>query len=319
MKVLITGGCGFIGSHLSDGFLKRGDEVFVIDTGSDAKVRHLLSHPKFHLIQDSIFNEEILGGLILKCNLIYHLAAVVGVEHYVGDPYAVLNVNINGTQNVLRLAYKYDKKVVFSSTSEVYGKNPKIPFREDSDRVLGPTSIDRWCYSTSKAAGEHFCLAYHKMGMPVVITRYFNIYGPRLDKIDVGRVLTIFIGQILRDEPVTVIGDGKQTRCFTYVDDAITATMNAGLKDEAVGQAINIGTDVETTILELAETMIKVSGAKSKIVFVPQEKIYGNSYEDVPRRVPDNTKMKKILGVDPKTPLEEGIKKTLDWFGALKK
>lgn len=319
MKVLITGGCGFIGSHLSDRFLKRGDEVFVLDTGSDAKVRHLLNNPKFHLIQDSIFNEEILGGLILKCDLIYHLAAVVGVEHYVGDPYAVLNVNINGTQSILRLAYKYDKKVVFSSTSEVYGKNPAIPFREDSDRVLGPTSIDRWCYSTSKAAGEHFCLAYHKMGLPVVIMRYFNIYGPRLDKIDVGRVLTIFIGQILRDDPVTVIGDGKQTRCFTYVDDAIEATMAAGLKDEAVGQAINIGTDKETTILELAEIMIKAAGAKSKIVFVPQEKIYGNSYEDVPRRVPDNTKMKKILGVDPKTPLEEGLKKTLDWFGALKK
>lgn len=319
MKVLITGGCGFIGSHLSDGFLKRGDEVFVLDTGSDAKARHLLSNPKFHLIQDSIFNEEILDGLILKCDLIYHLAAVVGVEHYVGDPYAVLNVNINGTQSILRLAYKYDKKIVFSSTSEVYGKNPSIPFREDSDRVLGPTTIDRWCYSTSKAAGEHFCFAYHKMGLPIVVTRYFNIYGPRLDKIDVGRVITIFIGQILRDEPVTVIGDGKQTRCFTYVDDAISATMAAGLKEEAVGQAINIGTNVETTILELAETMIKVSGAKSKIVFVPQEKIYGNSYEDVPRRVPDNTKMKKILGVDPKTPLEEGLKKTLDWFGALKR
>ena len=233
MKILITGGAGFLGSHLADSFIKDRHEVSILDTGSSFKIKHLLENPKFHYIHDTIFNLEMLESLIIKCDLIYHMAAVVGVEHYVADPYAVLNVNINGTQNVLRLAHKYNKKVVLTSTSEVYGRNPKVPWDEDDDRVLGSTRIDRWCYSTSKGVGEHFCHAYRKMGLPVVIVRYFNAYGPRLDKIDVGRVLTIFIGQLLRNEPVTVIGDGSQTRCFTYIDDAIRATVAAGLKPEA--------------------------------------------------------------------------------------
>lgn len=246
MRVLITGGAGFLGSHLTDAFLKDGSEVFILDTGSTFKIKHQLGNSKFHYVHDTIFNLEMLESLVIKCDLIYHMAAVVGVEHYVADPYQVLNVNINGTQNVLRLAHKHNKKVVLTSTSEVYGRNPKVPWDEDDDRVLGSTRIDRWCYSTSKGVGEHFCHAYRKMGLPVVIVRYFNAYGPRLDKIDVGRVLTIFIGQLLRNEPVTVIGDGSQTRCFTYVDDAIRATVAAGLKPEAEGEIINIGTDVET-------------------------------------------------------------------------
>ena len=214
MRVLITGGAGFLGSHLTDGFIERGDEVFVLDTGSIAKVRHLLDHPRFHYVHDSVFNLELLDGLIAKVDLIYHLAAVVGVEHYVADPYETLNVNVNGTQNILKAAYKYSKRVVFSSTSEVYGRNPKVPWKEDDDRVLGATTVDRWCYSTSKAVGEHFCFAYHKLGLPVTVVRYFNVYGPRLDKLDVGRLFTIFMGQLLRGADLTVVGDGKQTRCF---------------------------------------------------------------------------------------------------------
>jgi UDP-glucose 4-epimerase len=314
MRVLITGGAGFLGSHLAEGFLKRGDEVVVLDMAPSIKVEHLLSNPRFRYVRDSIFNESMLESLILKCDLIYHMAAVVGVEHYVGDPYQVLNVNINGTQNVLKLAHRYNKKVVLASTSEVYGRNTKVPWKEDDDRVLGSTRIDRWCYSTSKAVGEHFGFAYLKLGLPVVIVRYFNIYGPRLDKIDVGRVLTIFMGQLLRHEPLTVIGDGKQTRCFTYVDDCVRATMAAGLVPEAVGDIFNIGVDRETTILELAETMIKISGARSTIKFVPQQSIYGESYEDIPRRVPDNTKMKTILKVSPQVSLEDGLRKTIEWF-----
>lgn len=314
MRVLITGGAGFLGSHLAEGFLKRGDEVFTIDMAPSLKVEHLLPNPNFHYVRDSVFNEGMLENLIVRADLVYHLAAVVGVEHYVGDPYEVLNVNINGTQNVLKLAHRYNKKVVMASTSEVYGRNTKVPFKEDDDRVLGSTRIDRWCYSTSKAAAEHFCFAYRKLGLPVVIVRYFNIYGPRLDKIDVGRVLTIFMGQLLRHEPLTVIGDGKQTRCFTYVDDAIRATMAAGLVPEAVGDIFNIGTDRETTILELAQTMLKITGARSTIQFVPQEKIYGLSYEDIPRRVPDNAKMKAILKVSPDIPLEDGLRRTIEWF-----
>ena len=314
MKVLITGGGGFLGSHLADAFIARGDEVFVLDTGSVQKTRHLIGNPQFHYIRDSVFNSEIVEGLIAKCDLIYHLAAVVGVEYYVGDPYEVLNVNVNGTQTVLKLAFKHGKKVVFSSTSEVYGRNPKVPWAEDDDRVLGSTRIDRWCYSTSKAVGEHFCLAYHRMGLPVTITRYFNVYGPRLDKIDVGRIITIFMGQLLRDEPLTVIGDGMQTRCFTYIDDCIRATIAAGVGPGTEGQVFNIGTNVETTILDLAKAMIEAGGSKSTIKFVSQESVYGSSYEDIPRRVPDVTRMETILGVRAETPLVEGLRKTIEWF-----
>ncbi|MFZ0886890.1 MAG: NAD-dependent epimerase/dehydratase family protein [Candidatus Binataceae bacterium] len=315
MRVLITGGAGFLGSHLSDAFIRRGDEVFVLDTGAIAKVRHLLSHPNFHYIHDSIFNPDLVDGLIAKADLVYHLAAVVGVEHYVADPYETLNVNVNGTQNVLKAAYKYNKRVVFSSTSEVYGRNPKVPWREDDDRVLGATTIDRWCYSTSKAVGEHFCFAYHKLGLPVTVVRYFNAYGPRLDRLDVGRLFTIFMGQLLRGADLTVVGDGRQTRCFTYVTDAIEATVAAGLKPEANGDAFNIGVDTETSVIEFANMMIELYGpTKSKIKFVRQEEVYGPSYEDIPRRVPDNSKMRTILGVTPKVELRDGLVRTIEWF-----
>jgi len=315
MRVLITGGAGFLGSHLSDAFIERGDEVFVLDTGSIAKVRHLLNNPRFHYIHDSVFNIELLDGLAAKADLIYHLAAIVGVEHYVGDPYETLNVNVNGTQNILKAAYKYNKRVVFSSTSEVYGRNPKVPWKEDDDRVLGSTSVDRWCYSTSKAVGEHFCFAYHRLGLPVTVVRFFNVYGPRLDKIDVGRLFTIFMGQLLRGVDLTVVGDGQQTRCFTYVTDAIAATVQAGLNPAADGHAINIGVDVETTVLKFAKLMLELYGSpESKIKFVTQEQVYGNSYEDIPRRVPDNSKMRNLLGVTPRVPLREGLARTIAWF-----
>jgi UDP-glucose 4-epimerase len=315
MRVLITGGAGFLGSHLSEAFINRGDEVFVLDTGSIAKVRHLLNNPRFHYVHDSVFDLEILDGLVSKVDLVYHLAAVVGVEHYVADPYETLNVNVNGTQNVLKAAYKYNKRLVFSSTSEVYGRNPKVPWKEDDDRVLGATTVDRWCYSTSKAVGEHFCFAYHKLGLPVTVVRYFNIYGPRLDKLDVGRLFTIFMGQLLRGADLTVVGDGRQTRCFTYISDAIDATMAAGLAPEADGHAINIGSDVETTVLEFGKLMLELFGAtKSRIKFVSQEEVYGKSYEDIPRRVPDNTKMRTLLGCTPKVPLREGLSRTIQWF-----
>ncbi len=314
MKVLITGGGGFLGSHLADGFLARGDEVYVLDIGSDQKNRHNLKNPKFHYVQNSVFDIEMLENLVRRCDLIYHLAAVVGVEHYVADPYHVLNVNVNGTQNVLRAAHRYDKKIVLASTSEVYGRNENVPFDEHDDRVLGSTAIDRWCYSTSKAVGEHFAFAYGRLGLPVVIVRYFNIYGPRLDALDVGRVISIFAGQLLSGKPITVVGDGQQTRCFTYITDAVKATMAAGLIDEAVGGIFNIGTDRETTILELAELFQGLRATGSRIEFVPQESIYGNSYEDVPRRVPKVNRMHEILGVKATTSLEDGMSKTLDWF-----
>lgn len=315
-RVLITGGAGFLGSHLADALLARGEEVAILDVASDLKVRHQLGNPRFRYVRESVLNREILEGLISWCDVVYHLAAVVGVEHYVGDPYQVLNVNVNGIQNVLTLAFKAHKKVIFSSTSEVYGKSGNVPFREDGERVLGSTRIDRWCYATSKAVGEHFCFAFHRLGLPVVVLRYFNVYGPRLDRMDMGRVITIFLGQLLRGHPLTVIGDGAQTRCFTYVDDAIRATVTAGLKEEAVGNVINIGSAEEVSIRQLAETMIALSGSSSSVTFVPQESIYGDSYEDIPRRVPDTRRMREILGGVPQVSMEEGLRRTIDWFRA---
>lgn len=314
MKVLITGGAGFLGSHLTDAHLARGDEVTILDVATDLKVRHHLGNPRFRYVRESVLNREILDGLVLWCDLIYHLAAVVGVEHYVGDPYQVLNVNVNGTQTVLSVAFKARKKVVFSSTSEVYGRSLSIPFNEDGDRVLGSTHIDRWCYATSKAVGEHFCFAFHRLGLPVVVLRYFNVYGPRLDRIDVGRVISIFLSQLMRGAPLTVIGNGEQTRCFTYVDDAIRATVAAGVREEAVGRVINIGTDNEVTIRHLAELMIRLSDAPSSIKFVAQESVYGESYEDIPRRVPAVRLMTEILQVVPQISLEEGLRRTIEWF-----
>jgi len=316
VKVLVTGGCGFLGSHLCEALLERGAEVFALDSGGTAKVRHLIGHPRLRVVRDSVMSNDIVDSLIAQVDLVYHLAAVVGVEHYVGDPYEVLNVNVNGTQNVLKVAFKYGKKVVFSSTSEVYGRNPKLPWTEGDDRVLGSTQIDRWCYSTSKAVGEHFCFAYHHLGLPVTVVRYFNIYGPRLDKLDVGRIITIFMGQLLRNEPLTVIGDGRQTRCFTYVDDAIRATVQAGILPGTSGQVFNIGTAVETSILDLAKLMLEISGSKNEIRFVSKEEVYGTSYEDILRRVPDNTRMREVLGVSDEVPLREGLARTIDWFRA---
>ena len=303
-----------MGSHLAEAFLDRGDEVLAMDIAGPEKIQHLLGHDRFHYEAATFMNPDVIDRLTHGIDLVYHMGAVVGVEHYVTDPFKVLNVNVNGTQHVLAAAMRHGCRVVFGSTSEVYGRNLKVPFEEYDDRVLGATSVDRWCYSTSKAVGEHFCFAYHKQGLPVTVVRYFNVYGPRLDAIDLGRVVTIFMGQVLRGDDVTVVGDGSQTRCFTYVNDAIRATVEAGLKAEAIGGIFNIGTDAEISMLDFARLMIEVAGSPSKIRFVTQRAVYGDSYEDVQRRVPDNTRMKKILGVQPEIDLREGLQRTVAWF-----
>jgi len=314
VRILITGGAGFLGSHLAEAWLERGDDVTVLDPAPDVKIRHLRANPKFRVIRESVLERDILEGLVAWSDLVYHLAAVVGVEHYVGDPYQVLTVNINGTQEVLAAAFRHAKKVVFSSTSEIYGRNTAVPFHEDSDRVLGSTLIDRWCYATSKAAGEHFCFAFARMGLPVVVLRYFNVYGPRLDQMDRGRVVTIFMGQLLRGEPLTVIGDGSQTRAFTYVDDAVRATVEAGLRREVEGRAINVGSEEEVAIRELAARMIKLSGSSSRLISVAKEAVYDQGYEDIPRRVPSVRRMRELLGVRARVTLDDGLGRTIEWF-----
>ena len=319
MRILITGGAGFLGSHLVDALLARGHEVVALDdvsAGAEEKILQHRDRRQFQFVRDSVLNEAVADGCINRCEAVYHLAAVVGVHHYVINPYAVLNVNVNGTQIVLRAAHKYGRKVLFTSTSEVYGRNPRVPYGEDDDRVLGSTRIDRWCYSTSKAVGEHFCFAYRKLGLQTAIVRYFNVYGPRMDKLDTGRVVTIFLGAILRNEPVKVVGDGSQTRCFTYVDDAVEGTIRAAELPAGEGDIFNIGTDRETTILALAQRMIALAGSSSTIVTVPQEQIYGKSYEDIQRRAPDVHRAERLLGWRASTSLDEGLRKTIAWFKA---
>lgn len=314
-KALITGGGGFLGSHLADHLISLGHDVVGLDLAPITKVKHLKDNPKFRYIEADIFDKDLVESMVRRADVVWHLAAVVGVEHYVGDPYKVLNVNVNGTQQLLHAAQKFEKRVVFSSTSEVYGRNPKVPWKEEDDRVLGSTQIDRWCYSTSKAIGEHFCFAFaKKFDLPVTVVRFFNVYGPRLDRADVGRVISIFAGQALRGDDVTVIGDGKQTRAFTYVSDAVRALAQAGFEPRAIGRAINIGNDKETSVLEIAEKMAKIAGKGSRVRFVKQQDVYGNSYEDIPRRVPDITLQREILKVEPTVGLDEGLKETLAWF-----
>ena len=316
MKCLVTGAAGFIGSHLCTRLAARGDEVWGLDDLSKGKlenIEHLLPNTNFHFVPGAITREEV-RELVAKSDIIYHLAAVVGVKHYVEDPAKVIEVNVCQTLRLLELAWQLDKKVIFTSTSEIYGKNSEVPFHEGANRVYGPSSADRWCYAVSKSAAEHLCLYYARRGLPLVILRYFNVYGPGADSSAYGGVATRFINQALSNEPLTVHGDGSQTRCFTYVDDIVGGTLEAGSRREAEGKIFNLGHRRETSILELAQLILAVSGIKGEIVFQPYEEFYGPYYEDIPRRVPDLSAAEEILGYRPKVSLEEGLEKTIKWY-----
>ncbi len=317
MKILITGGGGFLGSHLSEELLKRGNEVTIvdlIDKSNQHKIQHLIGNKNYKFYRGSVLDRDLMDKLIWECDKVFHFAALVGVHHYVERPYNVLDVNVNGTKLVADLAYKYGKKMIFASTSEIYGRSTKIPFSEDDDRVLGSTKVDRWCYSTAKAVGEHYCFAYHQLGLPVVVLRFFNAYGPRLDSIESGRIMSIFMGQLLKQKPLTVIGDGSQTRCYTYVTDIVEGIIRSSEVKEAEGEAFNIGTNRETSVLDLAKAMIQIYGGKHEIQFLDHEGIYGTSYEDIKRRVPDVSKAKRILNWEAKISLEDGLRQTIEWF-----
>ena len=317
MKILITGGAGFIGSNLADVLMGQGHEVIVIDNlsvGRASNIEHHLSSDRFHFVNDSILNVTALERLVRHADLIYHLAAVVGPKYVVEDPLGTIITNVRGTENVLELAFKYWVRCVVASSSEVYGKSTAVPLSEDDDRLLGSTTVNRWSYSDAKAIDEYFAFAYARKGLPVSAVRYFNAYGPRLDPRGYGSVIARFISQALRGEPMTIYDDGAQTRCFTYVTDTIEGTMKAASVREAVGQVFNIGSNREMSVNELAQLIRRLTGSTSEIVHVPYETAYGPAFEETRRRVPDVNRAREVLGFEPATSLEDGLQRTLDWF-----
>lgn len=316
MKILVTGGAGYIGSHLVDRFLGRGDEVFVIDnlsTGSINNIGHNLQNPKLVFVNDTILNEKLVDRIVQKVDMIYHLAATVGVKHVVEDPLKGVITNVQGSEIVMKTAFKYWKRVLIASTSEVYGKTNKFPFSENDDRVLGSTSVHRWSYSTAKAIDEHIAFAYYDKGLPLSIVRYFNSFGPRIDERGYGSVVAQFIRQSFSNQSLSIHGDGTQSRCFTFIDDTVEGTIRAGERPDAVGKCFNIGTTDETTIVELAEKIISLTGSDSKIEHISYEKVFGPGFEDTNRRVPSMERAKKYLAWEPSVSLEEGLLKTIDW------
>jgi UDP-glucose 4-epimerase len=317
VKILVTGGAGYIGSHLVDRLLADGHEVFAIDnlfTGKIANIEHNLGHERFHFVNDSILHITTMEELIRQVQLIYHLAAVVGVKHVIDNPLQGILTNVRGTEIVLELAYKYWRKVVIASSSEVYGKSEKAPLAEEDDSILGPTAVGRWSYSLAKAIDEHLAFIYHDRGLPVSIVRYFNSYGPRLDPRGYGSVIAKFISQALEGKPLTVFSDGQQTRCFTYIDDTIEGSILVATLEEGEGQSFNVGNNRETAILELAEKIKELTGSSSEIVHLPYADVYGSAFEETRRRVPDVSKAERLLGFRARVPLEEGLQRTLAWF-----
>ena len=308
MRVLITGGAGFVGSHLAEALLDRGDEVFVLDdlsTGSIDNIAHLKDKPRFHYTIDSVTNEPLLAEMLDRCDTVVHLAAAVGVKLIVEAPVRTIETNVHGTEVVLKHANKKKKLVVIASTSEVYGKSAAVPFREDADLVLGPTSKHRWAYACSKLIDEFLALAYWKeRKLPVVIVRLFNTVGPRQTG-QYGMVVPTFVRQALSGRPITVFGDGTQSRSFTYVGDVVKAVVALINEPRAVGQVFNIGNGREISIGELASRVKQIAESSSPIVTIPYDQAYEAGFEDMPRRVPDISKIRALVGYEPTVELDD--------------
>ncbi len=317
MRALITGGAGFIGSHLAEALLNAGHDVDVIDnlsTGSIRNIGHLKTNPRFKYAIDTLTNEPLLAELVDRNDVIFHFAAAVGVKLIVDEPVHTIETNVHGTEVVLKHANKKKKKVVIASTSEVYGKSTDVPFREDADLVMGPTVKHRWAYACSKAIDEFLALAYYKeRDLPVIIVRFFNTVGPRQTG-QYGMVLPSFVRQALAGEPITVFGDGTQSRSFTYVGDVVECLLKLVSEPRAVGQVFNIGNMEEVTILRLAEMVKERTGSSSAIEFVPYDKAYEAGFEDMPRRVPHLGKVQNLVGYEPKVQLQEIITKVIEYF-----
>lgn len=323
-RTLITGGAGFIGSHLAEALLARGERVTIIDnlsTGRFENINHLTQHPNFQFAIDSITNEVVMDRLASESDIIYHLAAAVGVELIVNDPVHTIETNIMGSEAVLKAAQRYRVKVMMASTSEVYGKGNNIPFAEDDDVVLGPTSRSRWAYSASKMVDEFLGLAYYRqMGIPVVVFRLFNTVGPRQTG-QYGMVVPRFVQQALKGEPLTVYDDGKQTRCFCDVEDAIRGIIGLAQAPESVGKVFNIGSTEEVTILDLAHKILdQVNGSgspKNKVDHIPYDQAYNSGFEDMRHRKPDITRIQKEIGWEPKIALSETLERIIKHFKGL--
>jgi len=317
VRALITGGAGFIGSHLSEALLDAGHDVLVLDnlsTGSIDNIAHLKGRPRFEYFIDSVDNEPLLAELIDRSDVVFHLAAAVGVKLIVEQPVYTIETNVHGTEVVLKHANKKKKLVVIASTSEVYGKSEDVPFREDSDLVLGPTPKHRWAYACSKAIDEFLALAYWKeRKLPVIIVRFFNTVGPRQSG-QYGMVIPNFVQQALAGEPITVFGDGTQSRAFTHVHDVVGALLKLVNEPAAIGQVINIGNSQEVSIRALAERVRELTGSKSPIKVIPYDEAYESGFEDMPRRVPDLTKIRAMIGYETKHTLDDILVQVIDYF-----
>lgn len=321
MKALITGGAGFIGSHLTEALLERGDTVCVIDnlsTGSMQNIQHLQNESGFSLVVDNIMNENVMKGLVEECDTIYHLAAGVGVRYVMNSALSSFLTNVRGTEIVLQLADSCGKKkVILTSTSEVYGNNGKVPFKEEDDRLLGSVYNTRWGYSISKAVGEFLALAYwREKNLPTITVRPFNACGPRQTWRH-GMVVPRFVRSALTGQPLTVYGDGTQTRCFTYIGDIISALIALAESEKAVGEVFNVGSNQEISIRELAERVIRLTGSSSEIKYVPYEESYGEGFTDIKRRVPDITKIQKLIDWTPKVRLDGLLMTVIDYYKGL--
>lgn len=317
MRYLITGGAGFIGSHLAERLLSKGDDVIVIDdlcTGSIRNIEHLKDRPGFEYIIDSIFNRPLLAELVDDCDAIFHLAASVGVKLIVESPVRTIETNVKGTESVLEIASKKKKKVLVASTSEVYGKASKIPFSENDDLVMGPTSKGRWSYACSKAIDEFLALAYWKeKKLPVVIVRLFNTVGPRQTG-RYGMVLPTFVRQALAGQPLTIYGDGTQSRCFAHVNDVVEALTQLIEQPEAVGEIFNIGSQQEISIRDLAELVKGKTNSQSTLRYIPYDEAYEEGFEDMPRRVPDISKIGSFVSFRLSRNTEEIVDSVIDYF-----
>jgi UDP-glucose 4-epimerase len=317
MNILVTGGAGYIGSNLVSELCSAGHRVTIVDnlrTGQVANVAAHLETGFAEFVHADVAGYDGLPSLVQAADLVFHLAAIVGVKHVLDDPIETIRTNVYGSERILELSCRYGKRVVLASTSEIYGRSDGRPLEEDAPRVLGPTTVSRWSYSSSKALAEHLALAYAERGLAVSVVRYFNSYGPRMHPSGYGGVVANFIQQALRGAPITVHGDGSQTRCFTFVADTVAGTIAAGSTPEAVGRIFNIGSTDEISIHGLAVLVRHLCGSQSDIVMVPHASFYGVNFQDTSRRRPEISKARRYLHWSPQTRLHDGLVRTITWW-----